>query len=109
MVNAVKHFAVYLLGKQFSIITDHGALKYLQTMKNGGARLMRWAMALQLFSYVVHRLGAEHNNASGLSRSLDIHKTVKLKMRAPISLQKKATATNTDEHSVYGIILYSKV
>ena len=37
VVNAVKHFSVYLLGRTFKIITDHGALKYLDSMRNGGA------------------------------------------------------------------------
>ena len=51
VVNAVQHFAVYLLGRPFDIVTDHGALKYLSTIKHGGPRLSRWALALQPFSY----------------------------------------------------------
>jgi hypothetical protein len=36
VVNVVQRFAVYLLGRQFDIVTDHGALKYLTTIKHGG-------------------------------------------------------------------------
>ena len=69
MVNAVQHFAVYLLGRPFDIVTDHGALKYLSTIKHGGPRLSRWALALQPFSYTIkHRAGESHSNADGLSR-----------------------------------------
>ena len=69
VVNAVQHFAVYLLGRPFDIVTDHGALKYLSTIKHGGPRLSRWALALQPFSYTIkHRAGESHSNADGLSR-----------------------------------------
>lgn len=69
VINAVRHFEVYLLGRQFDIVTDHSALKYLTTIKHGGARLSRWALALQPFSYTIrHREGASHSNADGLSR-----------------------------------------
>ena len=31
IVNAVKHFDYYLLGRSFDIVINHGALKYMQT------------------------------------------------------------------------------
>ena len=69
IVNSLKHYAVYLLGRQFVIQTDHGALKFLHTMKNSNGRLTRWALALQPFSFtVMHRPGKIHGNADGLSR-----------------------------------------
>ena len=40
IVNSLKHFAVYLLG-HFHVQTDHGALKYLSSMKNSNGRLTR--------------------------------------------------------------------
>ena len=67
-VEAIKHFAHYLLGAHFTLVTDHRALTSLQTMRNDNPRLTRWALALQPFSYsVVHRSGLAHNNADGLS------------------------------------------
>lgn len=68
-VEAVKHFAHYLLGAHFTLVTDHRALTSLQIMKNDNPRLTRWSLALQPFSYsVVHRSGHAHSNADGLSR-----------------------------------------
>ena len=69
IVNAVKHFDVYLTGTHFKIVTDHKALNYLKTMKNGGARLNRWILALQPFSFTTeYRPGKDNSNADGLSR-----------------------------------------
>jgi len=69
VVAAVKHFAVYLLGAEFAIVTDHGALTSLQQMTGGGPRVTRWALALQPFSYTIHhRNGKDHLNADALSR-----------------------------------------
>ena len=69
VVEAVRHFEVYLLGTEFTIVTDHGALQHLKTIKHGGPRLTRWALALQPFAYTVkHRQGKQHDNADGLSR-----------------------------------------
>ena len=69
VVNAIKHFEVYLLGNKFTVVTDHGALKHLSTIKYGGARVTRWVLALQPFEYTVqHRPGIHNGNADGLSR-----------------------------------------
>lgn len=69
IVNSVRHFCIYLLGQHFTIITDHGALKFLQTMRNGNGRLTRWAMALQPYHFtILHRPGADNGDADGLSR-----------------------------------------
>lgn len=69
IVNATKHFAVYLLGNKFTVETDHAALKFLTTMKNGGPRLTRWVLSLQPFNYEVrYRKGSDNGNADGLSR-----------------------------------------
>ena len=47
-------------------MTDHGAQKYLSTIKHGGPRRAR---ALQPFSYTIkHRAGESHSNADDLSR-----------------------------------------
>lgn len=68
-VEAIKHFAHYLHGAHFTLVTDHRALTSLQTMRNDNPRLTRWSLALQPFSYsVVHRSGQANSNADGLSR-----------------------------------------
>ena len=69
IVNATKHFDVYLLGNRFTIETDHAALKFLSSMRNGGPRLIRWALSLQPFHFAVrYRKGIDNGNADGLSR-----------------------------------------
>ena len=69
VVAALKHFDVHLVGRRFTIVTDHKALQYLQTMQNANPRLTRWALAIQPFDFqVTHRPGRLHSNADGLSR-----------------------------------------
>ena len=59
---------VYLLGREFTICTDHQALKHLQRMKNSNSRLTRWALAIQPFLFdIVHKPGLDNTNADGLS------------------------------------------
>jgi phospholipid-translocating ATPase len=44
VVEAVDHFAVYLIGKPFTIETDHKALEFLNSSKATTGRLARWAL-----------------------------------------------------------------
>ena len=63
-----QHFRVYLVGRKFTIITDHSVLKWLNQIEPKG-RVSRWLMDLQEFDFVVkHRPGRIHNNADALSR-----------------------------------------
>ena len=67
---ATHTFRVYLLGRKFTIQTDHRALEWLDRLKDNNARLTRWSLALQPYQYVVrYRAGSANNNADGLSRA----------------------------------------
>ena len=69
VVSAIKHFEIYLAGQTFELVTDHQALKGMQSSSNHNRRLTRWALFLQDFSFkVTYRPGAENANADGLSR-----------------------------------------
>ena len=69
MVKAIEHFQVYLSGVEFTIQTDHKALIYLERFKETKSRLIRWALALQPYSFtIVHKKGKDNTNADGLSR-----------------------------------------
>ena len=46
VVYALEKFRAYLVGYDIVIFTDHSALKYLLTKKNGKARLIRWVLLL---------------------------------------------------------------
>ena len=59
----------YLIGREFTLVTDHAPLKWMASAKDTNARVTRWFLALQDFRFKVdHRLGKEHANADALSR-----------------------------------------
>src|SRR5436189_605734 len=69
---AIKHFEQYLGLLPFKVITDHSALKFLQTADVPTGKRARWMMYLQQFQFeIVHRLGKENTNADALSRIPD--------------------------------------
>ena len=66
---AVNAFRVYLLGRHFTIVTDHRSLEWLERLKENNDRLTRWSLALQPYNYVVkHRPRKDNGNADALSR-----------------------------------------
>ena len=66
---AVQAFRVYLLGKPFTIQTDHRALEWLNRVKENNARLTRWSLLMQPFQYnLTYRPGWVNGNADALSR-----------------------------------------
>ena len=69
IVLGVKAFATYLIGKPFVLQTDNRALTWLQTFKDRNARLTRWSLALQPYTFTTqHRKGKDNANADALSR-----------------------------------------
>ena len=69
LIKAIEHFGHYLVGKHFTVTTDHKALEALQSSKRLTGRLARWALSLQHFHYTVqYKAGKYHQNADGLSR-----------------------------------------
>ncbi|XP_060783178.1 uncharacterized protein LOC132890379 [Neoarius graeffei] len=59
----------YLLGRPFTLCSDHAPLQWLHRMKDANARITRWYLALQPFNFkVVHRPGAQMVMADFLSR-----------------------------------------
>ena len=67
---AMEAFAYYLHGlADFTLRTDHIALRWLQTFKNPTGQAFRWLERLACFNYTVkHRPGKLHLNADALSR-----------------------------------------
>ena len=69
VVATLDHFKGYVWGPRFLIQTDHAALVWLKNLKNIQGMLARWLAKLQQFNFdIVHRPGAQHGNADGLSR-----------------------------------------
>ncbi len=66
---AVLELRYYLLGRKFTLVTDHAPLQWMARAKDTNARVTRWFLALQDFHFNVrHRAGAANANADGLSR-----------------------------------------
>ena len=59
LVAALKHFSVHLVGRHFSVVTYHRALRYLEKMKNSNPRLTRWALAVQPYSRLTSGKGPQ--------------------------------------------------
>ena len=69
VILAFRHFAPYLRGRQFDLITDHQALKWLIDQKEPQGRLARWLMAVQEYQFtVIYKPGRLHSNVDPLSR-----------------------------------------
>lgn len=66
---ALKKFDYWVFGAEVNIVSDHNPLSYLTTCTPHGAKLSRWALALQRYNVVVtHRKGSDNANADALSR-----------------------------------------
>ena len=69
VMKGLEHFHPYLYGAEFTIRTDHTALRWLKTLKAPEGQLARWLGHLEQYNYrVVHRPGRVHCNADSLSR-----------------------------------------
>ncbi len=65
---AVLELRYYLLGRRFTLVTDHAPLQWMARAKDTNARVTRWFLALQDFHFEVrHRAGVAHANVDGLS------------------------------------------
>ena len=63
------HFRPYLLGKWFTLRTDHGSLTWLAHLREPTGQLARWLEQLQEFDFdIYHRPGRKHQNADELSQ-----------------------------------------
>ncbi len=69
VVRFTNHFKHYLLGREFTVRTDHHSLVWLMNFRNIEGQLARWLEELSRFSMKIeHRPGKHHGNADALSR-----------------------------------------
>lgn len=70
VVQAVRHFRVYLEGNHFDLYTDCSALQYLFNTKDEKHRLFRRSLELSTYDYTSHhRPGTVNQAADALSRN----------------------------------------
>jgi len=65
----LKQFRRYLLGRSFTVRTDHTALQWLRRTPEPIGQQRRWLEILEEFNFTVeNRAGKKHENADALSR-----------------------------------------
>ncbi|UYV80331.1 hypothetical protein LAZ67_18002470 [Cordylochernes scorpioides] len=70
IVESVEKFRIYLMGRKFTIFSDHHALQWLKTIKNPSGRLFRWSLRLSSYEYEVRYIkGKLQYEADLLSRN----------------------------------------
>ena len=72
VVRFTRQFRHYLLGKPFTVRTDHSSLRWLMGFREPQGQLARWLEELSRYNMVLqHRAGRDHGNADALSRLVD--------------------------------------
>lgn len=97
-VTDLKH---YLIGKEFTLVTDHSALSLLRNHKDPHHKLARWAAELFSFEFkVVYKKGSQHVDADALSRMNQSEEMDrKLEQYSSIVNEISAIAINNEEDS----------
>lgn len=114
----VEYFRQYLLGRQFTVRTDHQALVWLFSLKEPKGRIARWIEILSGYNFSVEfRRGKKHENADAMSRcpnpqdcecsNVDTTEILKcgpckkcLKRTQDMSSKTKEYRTNTEQNKI---------
>ena len=71
---ALDSFRYYLLGREFTLESDHKALQWMERMKDANGRITRWYLALQPFRFHIQYIpGKDNITADYLSRCSSDH------------------------------------
>ena len=92
IVWGIAQFRPYLYGQQFTVVTDHNPLTYLQNTKNASQRLTRWALKLQEYDFIIkYKPGRKNKNADALSRIFEPNATLNSLLLTSGNTQKDET------------------
>ncbi len=70
---SINHFAYFLYGRKFTVVTDHKGLVGMMSKNQSNRRILNWSMKLSMFHFdVVYRAGVENHVADDLSRCGDV-------------------------------------
>ena len=77
MIFGVQHFHKYLIGRRFTLVTDHKPLVRILGSKQGiptlaAARLQRWGLILSAYEYDLEYIKGEENKEADLSSRLPL-------------------------------------
>ena len=68
IVESIKNFRMYLLGKHFLLIIDETPIVWLNKVKEHNKRLIRWSLELAEYDYTIkHRKKRLHSNSKSMS------------------------------------------
>lgn len=71
VIKFTHQFRNYLLGREFTIRTDHHCLVWLMNFKHPQNQIAHWLEELSQYNMrIVHRQGKKHLNADALSRDI---------------------------------------
>lgn len=102
VISALEHWRCYLdNGKQFTVFTDHAALKWFLNLSNPSGRLARWAIRLSAFNMdLKHKRGKDNVVPDLLSRSYNMDTVNTPHSIAPLT---QVNPISSDDH--YNTIL----
>lgn len=70
IIYATNHFRPYLYGKEFTLVTDHKPLVWMNSVRDPTSRLLRWRLKLAEYEYkIMYKPGKTNLNADALSRN----------------------------------------
>ena len=69
VVMGCQTYRQYLLGRHFEIITDHRPLVWMRNLKNPSAKVFRWLLQLEEYTFtVIYKEGKRNQNVDVMSR-----------------------------------------
>lgn len=68
---AINQLRPYIYGRNFTLVTDHRPLVWVNNVKTPNSRIVRWRLALQDYDFtIIYKPGKVNSNADALSRNI---------------------------------------